>query len=758
MIPFLKFTKFGWEEWGKSRLREYLAHVRKTEEGGWLIHSLEDHLKEVAKFTSNFSSKFGAGSFGYLIGLWHDLGKYKDEFQERIGIKSGYDEEAHLEGKTAKSVKHAVTGAIQSLILYKQNERIKRYVAIPILCHHSGLKNFGIDVDIQLSDEKELRLLSDTSSIIPKDILEGRPLQPMKTSIYDESLFIRMLFSSLIDSDRLDTEKFMSPEKYAERYGREYDLKKMNRILDDHLLSIQRKSEPTTVNLLRKKVLEEVNLKANLKRGFFTLTVPTGGGKTLTSLSFALKHCIENKLDRVIYAVPYLSIIEQTARIFKDILGDNSVLEHHSSIDISKEKENFRNRLLTENWDHPLIVTTNVQLFESLFSAKTTKIRKLHNLANSVIILDEAQMIPPDYLQPIVKSLKELVRMYNVSIVMCTATQPTLTSIKSMNFNFDGIDGAEELAPNPKGLFEKLKRVKVHKPPDAKLNFEEIAERILEHKQALIIVNRKEDAKGIFNFLHGNRYYLTTNLCAEHRRDILKSVKDKLKNQEQVYLVSTQLIEAGVDIDFPVVFRAMTGLDNIAQASGRCNREGKLKDENNQNIMGEVFLFHPEKRSPAGHLQQTEDAGKACLHEFEDLIQPEAFRAYFNELFWAKKEKGLDKYDIEILKRSLSFEEIDEKFKLINEDTKSVVIPYKEGEKIILELSNLSRNRQYIDYTLIQKAQSYIVNIRLDKYKKLLSEGILSEIEDVIGVLNFNQYYHDFLGLVDSLSPEDIII
>lgn len=737
---------------------EFLAHVRKDENEQWQLHLLKEHLCEVAKLSGQFSSKFGAESFGHLIGLWHDLGKYKDDFQERIGIKSGYDEEAHLEGKTAKSVKHAVSGAIHSQIQFKQNEKIKKFISLPILCHHSGLKNYGIDVDIQLSEEKEINLLVNTISEIPKEILEGNKLKPLTQNFPDESLFIRMLFSALIDSDRLDTEKFMNPEKFEERYSKQIGTEDLNNKLNLHLADKQKNSEPTKVNLLRNRILQEVESKVNLKSGFYTLTVPTGGGKTLTSLSFALKHCLANQKDRIIYAVPYLSIIEQTARIFKDILGEDSVLEHHSSIDISKDKENFRNRLLTENWNHPLIVTTNVQFFESLFSARTTKLRKLHNLTNSVIILDEAQMIPPDFLQPVVKALKELVKCYNVTIIMCTATQPTLSSIKSMNFKFDGIDNALELAPNPEELFHYLKRVTIHKPQEQKLNFEEIAIRINGHKQVLTIVNRKDDANGIFKQLSGSKYYLTTNLCAEHRRDILKKVKSHLNNKEQVYLVSTQLIEAGVDIDFPVVFRAMTGLDSIAQAAGRCNREGKLKSETNEEILGEVFLFHPEKKSPPGHLQQTEEAGKACLNDFEELIHPEAFNAYFNELFWVKKEKGLDKYDIEELKQKLYFEKIDEKFKLINEDTKSVIVPYKEGKEIISLLTRSQEKKQFIDYKLIQRSQGFLVNVRIEKYKKLLAEGIISEIEEVIAVLNYEKYYNDSVGFIESMNPEDTIL
>lgn len=451
----------------KDKQSIFIAHVLRKDDGSFVEHLIDDHLYSVAEFAKKFCEKFGAETFGYLIGLWHDLGKFKLEFQERIRIRSGHiGEEAHLEGKTAKSVKHSVSGAIHCLNKFKQSDIIKKLICLPILCHHSGLKNFGIDVDIQLNDEKEISALSETITYIPQQILDGIELKQLGKSFKDHSLLIRMLFSTLIDADRLDTERFMDLVKFKERYSKTIILQDLNIKLDKHLNDIQKQADATKVNSIRKRILEEVQSKTNLKPGFYTLTVPTGGGKTLTSLSFALKHCIENKMDRVIYGVPYLSIIEQTADVFKKILGENSVLEHHSGIDISKEKENSINRLLTENWDHPLIVTTNVQFFESLFSSKTTKVRKLHNIINSVIILDEAQMIPPQFLQPIVKTLKELVEYYNVTIILCTATQPTLSSIKSTDLNFDGIDTAIELAPEPEKLFQELKRVIIHKPEE----------------------------------------------------------------------------------------------------------------------------------------------------------------------------------------------------------------------------------------------------------------------------------------------------
>lgn len=736
---------------------EFIAHIKKEDEV-WKIHSLEDHLLSVSHLSGDFADKFGACSFGRLIGLWHDLGKYKVEFQERIGIKSGYDVEAHLEGKTAKSVKHAVTGAIYTLERFQNSEILKKLVAMPILCHHSGLRNFGIDINSQISDPIETEHLAKVRDAIPSNISLGVELRPLSRSFSDHSLLIRMLFSSLIDADRLDTEKFMSPEKFKERYHKTILLEDLNKLLTDSLSKMGKNSEKTKLNVIRENIRNVVESKSTTTPGFFTLTVPTGGGKTLTSLSFALKHALANKMDRIIYAVPYLSIIEQTGTIFKQILGEDSIVEHHSSIDVAHGTENQQNRLLTENWDHPLIVTTNIQLFESLFSSKTTKLRKIHNLTNSVIILDEAQMIPPDFLQPIIRVMKELVKYYNVTFILCTATQPAFGSRDSINFKFDGIDNAVELAPDPSKLFEDLVRVKINKPEDRKYTHTEIAHEINKNHQCLVIVNRKEDAFGIYSHIYGCKYYLTTNLCAEHRRNILTQIKDHLGRNESVIVVSTQLIEAGVDIDFPVVFRAVSGLDSIAQAAGRCNREGLLKDSNGNSKYGEVFLFHPEKSSPVGHLRQAEQAGMACINQFDNLINPEAFESYFNELFWVKGDLGLDKHGIHKLGQILYFEEINEKFRIIKEDVKQVIVPYGDGKSIIEEIQAIQKKKWNIDYKIIKKAQRYSVNIRTDIYSRLLSDGVIFEVEGIVGYLENTLYYDDLVGFQISAKEQELII
>lgn len=739
-------------------MSEFLAHVRKDGSGEWQLHLLEEHLLSVAELAEKFSKKFGSDSIGYLIGLWHDLGKYKPEFQERIRILSEYDEEAHLEGKTAKHVDHSTIGGMKILDFFPMKIPL---LSFAILGHHCGLQNLS-DVQARLQKESEKENLIRIKSSIP-DNIDKPEIKLTAAKIKDKTLWIRMLFSSLIDADRLDTEAFMNPEKASLRLPKDADrislLETMNANLDNHLKSIMAKVKTTgsLINERREEILATVNSKASLPSGFFTLTVPTGGGKTFSSLSFALKHAIQHKKSRIIYAIPYTSIIEQNADVFRKAIGDEFVLEHHSNVDPGLNKENQLNKLLTENWDHPLVVTTNVQFFESLFSAKTSRCRKLHNIVNSVVILDEAQMLPPDFLQPIINLLKELVEFYGVTVILCTATQPALNSVNEMNYKFYGIDNPRELAPDTKMLFEYFDRTNIQRPYDAITSYENLAKEIIKNEQSLTIVNRKNDALQLFNLVSGNKYHLSTNMCAENRKDVLSKVKSALNKRIPVTLISTQLIEAGVDIDFPVVFRALSGLDNIAQAAGRCNREGKRINESGKPIKGDVYIFKPEKSSPKGHLLQAEQAGEKVINEFKHPIRPAAFKKYFEELFWVKGAKGLDKHEIEYLKETYQFEEIGNRFRLIDDDSFPVIVPYGNGIEIIQKLK-----KNPLDYLMLRQAQRFLVNIKLPAYNRLKEEGYIEELDGKIGILVKNDLYNEETGLNAgssfSYTAEELII
>ena len=445
---------------------------------------------------------------------------------------------------------------------------------------------------------------------------------------FEIQFFIRMLFSALVDADCVETERFDTPDAPRGWSGSLNDLRDA---LDDHLSSFS--SARGTVNQLRAEVLNSATRCATEQPGMFSLTVPTGGGKTLSSLRFALDHALlHSKLRRVIYVVPFTSIIEQTADVFRKALkDDDAVLEHHSAFDfqnIPDENKVKRLKLAAQNWDRPIVVTTAVQFFESLFANRTSKCRKLHNIAGSVIVFDEAQSLPLSFLRPCLATIRELTRGYDCSAVLCTATQPAI-------FDEDGLKAREalpraetrEIAPDPNRLYDHLKRVKVvHR---GTLTNAELIEQVCNHS-ALVIVNNKKQARALFNELRGEGvFHLTTNMTAVHRSAVLKEVRKRLPNQP-VLLIATALVEAGVDLDFPEVWRAVAGLDSIVQAAGRCNREGKLE-------CGRVFVFNPEDGyPPPPELERNaEIARRIMIEHADDPLSPEAVNAYFKALFWS---------------------------------------------------------------------------------------------------------------------------
>lgn len=740
-------------------MTDFIAHVRGNGDGKWRVHDLSAHLKSTARRSMNFAQKFGAGALGYKVGLWHDLGKFKPEFQAKIRLKSGYDPEAHIEG--INRVEHAITGALYSSRLYPQkiteNLTLGQLICIPVLAHHAGLRNFQEDVLPRIKNStEEINSLDKILNIIPlniipKEYLDQTDLESLKpTKVFDnKAICIKMLYSCLVDADFLDTERFMDPDKSKSRGKRnQKEISNLDKKLDVFLENKQENCEKTEVNIERQKILEEVESKAQLQPGFFSLTVPTGGGKTLTSLSFALKHALAHSKDRIIYAIPYTSIIEQTADVFREAVG--AVLEHHSSL--TPDKETAENRLLSENWAAPLIVTTNVQLFESLFHRKSSRNRKLHNIVNSVIILDEAQMLPPDYLTPILEVLKTLVKEYGVTVVFCSATQPAFQSKKTMNFDFKGIDDIRELISDVPALFKKFKRVTVQLPenfsylakPDeieTEKIWKDIAEQISEHEQVLSIVNTKKDARTLHDLLPEGCIHLSGNMCAQHRSAIITQIKETLKSGKPIRVVSTQLVEAGVDIDFPVVYRAMAGLDSIAQAAGRCNREGKL------NTTGKVIVFLPPKKCPLGHLRQSEEAARAVLSEQKDPMSPTTYNEYYQNLLW-KKGDTLDREVILTEMELLNFENMHNKFKIIDQLGKSVVVPYGDAKDKIKALEKNS----FIDRDLLRSLQRFTVNIPEKIFKMLEAEESIKTYFDTISVLTNEKYYNKIFGFhADSL-------
>lgn len=701
---------------------EYLAHVRQRPDGGWEIHALPDHLEGAAQRAADFAAVFGSAEWARLAALWHDLGKYRPEFQRYIRKQSGYDPEAHLEGAVGR-VDHSTAGALLAVEKFGIHGRILAYL---VAGHHAGLPDWfeseagGTALRARLN---QTELLEDVAAAAPPALVDYfQPAEPIPGGREGFPMWIRMLFSCLADADFLDTEAFMDGEKGAGRQGFP-SLGELNAVLDTHLEKVLREARSTPINRLRADILRHCREGAVREPGFFSLTVPTGGGKTLSSLAFALEHARRHGKGRVIYAIPYTSIIEQTAGIFRGVFGDGAVMEHHSNLD--SDRETARSRLAAENWDAPLVVTTNVQFFESLFAAKSSRCRKLHNIAGSVVVLDEAQCLPPEFLQPILGAMNVLEKHYGVTFVLCTATQPPLDSRQGFGWAFRGLSTEpQELMPDPDGLYAQLERVKVELPADwsQRRTWEDLAAELQGHESVLCIVNTREDCRTLHRLMPRGTLHLSALMCGEHRARAIADIKERLGRNEPVRVASTQLVEAGVDLDFPVVYRAMAGLDSIAQAAGRCNREGLLE-------RGRVVVFQPPKPAPQGLLRKAEQAATALLagRDEGNPLSRDAFRRYFEQFYAAT---DLDGKKIGQLQKAgdgleVQFRSTAEAFRLIDESGyRPVFVRYGESPALIGQLERDGPERW-----LLRKLQRYTVNLPENQFQKLLARGDLREIQ-----------------------------
>jgi CRISPR-associated endonuclease/helicase Cas3 len=528
---------------------------------------------------------------------------------------------------------------------------------------------------------------------------------------------------------------------------------------------------------MRAAVLEQCRAKANLPPGVFTLTVPTGGGKTLSSLAFALRHARAYGQRRIVYAIPYTSIIEQTADVFREIFGDDNVVEHHSNVESAPERESQRSRLACENWDAPLVVTTNLQLFESLFARRTSRCRKLHNLTNSIIVLDEAQLLPVEFLQPILDVLRLLVRDYHVTLLLCTATQPAFARTDCFDpaRRLRGFDAREvtEIIDDVPALYRSLRRVEVHRPKDlnAMREWPDIAREIAGHEAVLTIVNRRADARELFSLLRKERpdglYHLSALMCAQHRSDTIGRIRRALSGrregnpngveQQPVRVVSTQIVEAGVDIDFPVVYRAMAGLDSVAQAAGRCNREGRLDRS------GQVHIFVPPTRPPPGLLRQAEAECRVSwsgLAPGDDAIDVSLYPDYFRRLY----ARDLDTKRIcEALAvgraGDVRFRDAAEAFRLIDDkDAATVIVRYAtpmSGEDVNALIGKLEADGP--QRWLMRRLQRYGVTVYRHDADRLLHQGDIRCVDKCPGlyVQASDVLYDPMLGVLVEAAPGD---
>ncbi len=700
---------------------------------------LEEHLKNVAEMARSFAESFGAGDWGYLAGLWHDLGKYSKAFQRRLGAAEGTG--AHIETKPGR-VDHSTAGAQHAFNILKDKGKILAYV---IAGHHAGLPNGKANESSDITNrlkkavydyfafQDDLINVLTTLNDLPFTLDEKR-------FGFQLSFFIRMIFSCLVDADFLDTEAFIDSEKSLWRKGYP-DFSDMDSRLASALNKLAANATDTPINEHRTKILRNCLDAAESPQGLFSLTVPTGGGKTLSSLAFAIKHALKQGLERIIYVIPYTSIIEQNAAVFRDILGEDAVLEHHSNFE--PKEEDHRSRLVTENWDAPLIVTTNVQFFESLYSCRSSRCRKIHNIAKSVVILDEAQMLPVPLLRPCMEVLRELSSAYRATIVLCTATQPAL----STNEHFkDGLDGVQEIIPDPAKLYNLFKRIHVELLPE--LSDDVLATRLNEHGQVLCIVNTRKHARMVFESIRDQEdcYHLSALMCPAHRTKKFKAIRRALARGLPCRVVSTQLIEAGVDIDFPVVYRCAAGIDSIAQAAGRCNREGKLPEG------GKVYVFLPEAGLPSGHFRRTAETAEAVMRHHDDLLSLEAVEEYFRNLYWMNGEMLDEHHILDDLnegkrKGDFPFRVVDKKFRIIKDSMEPIIIPWnKDAETIIQGL-------RYADYpaSFARKAQRFTVQVPPRVLSILEHAGSVERLNDHYCVLINMDLYCDDLGLC----PED---
>jgi CRISPR-associated endonuclease/helicase Cas3 len=737
----------------------YFAHTKDGhDKPDW--QCLKDHLANTADLAAVFGRDAGLDELARIAGLMHDIGKYSEAFQSR------------LEG-SKRRVDHSTAGAKEIITIFNNstNKAFAEILAFCIAGHHTGLPDYGSKADVngdgtllarleksKLEDYSAYKTDIDLASIN----LPGRlPIRPIKNRNgkslpgFSVSFLTRMVYSALVDADYQETETYMQGmAKPRGEYASIEDLcQTFNRFL------IKYDNPVGELNMKRTETLNACKVKATEKPGYFTLTVPTGGGKTFASMAFALNHAVKYGMRRIIYVIPFTSIIEQNAAEFKKSLGEANVLEHHSNFDWEKIRKAYdevpddhtnsaysKLRLAAENWDIPIIVTTNVQFFESLFANRSSRCRKLHNLAKSVIIFDEAQMLPREFMDPCMYAVQELVLNYGASVVFCTATQPALERFLAPDTSII------ELATNPQELFDFYRRVRVNN--QGKLPDNELIEKMHTHRQVLCIVNTRKHAKGLFDGLTSRTregcFHLSTLMCPVHRKVTLAAIREQLEKGETCRVVSTQVMEAGIDVDFPVGYRSIAGLDSIVQAAGRVNREGKQE-------VGEIHIFESEtpfiKRTPA-FVKQGAAVTESILREFkENPVSIEAINAYFGLLYSLQDEKAFDTKEIlacfekGVRELNFDFKTAAEKFNLIDNRTVPVIIPYnQESSRLVEEL----KHTQYPSSTL-RKLQVYTVNIYEQEFENLQNKGVILTIAEQYAVLDKTQmeaYYHPDTGLI----------
>lgn len=720
---------------------DYVSH--KTEDRRY--ETVRDHLQEVADMAAEFATPFNSESWAYLAGLAHDIGKYSQEFQDRI-LHDG------------NVVDHSTAGAFE---LYRRSNNLSP-LAYAVAGHHGGLPDGGSTADYDGKGTLLLRIQKAEQHNLPSyeafkrevsfpSRLEGVGVKPLSQSgddiSFTISFFTRMIFSCLVDADYLCTERFMNGQ--ARQRSSEESLEVLRDRLEEKISPFYPPKTP--LNQARCSILDDCKEASVMPRGFFSLTVPTGGGKTYASMRFALNHALSgsNDMRRVIYAVPYTSIIEQNADVYRSVFGANNVLEHHANFDFDTKSlgidEANRLRLAAENWDVPIVVTTNVQFFESLYGNKPSRCRKLHNIAKSVIVLDEAQMLPTKQLLPCVRALVELVANYGCSVVLCTATQPALNGLlESYGKEFV----PHEIIPHVEQLYTALKRVSYRSLPPQR--DDQLAARLEEHRQVLCIVNSRKEAKNLYDLLCSQDdegiYHLSTLMYPIHRRKVLAEIRQRLKSGQSCRVIATSLIEAGVDVDFPVVYRELNGIDSMIQAAGRCNRENNLMPED-----APVYIFESAEdyRLPADSKQKASISRKAVEKDAFHLDTPDVIEAYFSELYDIRSQNLDSKRVLERSKGArapfdFEFKEIAESFQMIEDGSIPVIISSDQNAEDIEALKLGVANRD-----AMRRLSQYSVGVYENHLKNLLQAGSVERIKqaDELFVLVDPESYGEKTGL-----------
>jgi CRISPR-associated endonuclease/helicase Cas3 len=720
-----------------------LAHSRNAE---GQRHDLVAHLRAVSEKAAEFAQGFGGAEIAHYVGLWHDVGKLAPGFQEYLR-RCEQDPSPGQRGPD-----HKAAGSL----LARQHAGPAAFL---VQGHHGGLRSrsdfdawlHGLEGKSEVQDAIE-RARTLVPDLEPRDQL--LPPADVRGDRLGWDFFLRLVFSALVDADHLDTEAHFDRGRAALRGGEVTMRELWQRFDEGRGRLVTPRDDP--VGRMRQEVYAACLCGASHPPGLFRLTVPTGGGKTLSGMAFALRHAIEHGLRRVIVAVPFISITEQTADVYRSVLervedAHPVIIEHHSG-GAADEGEGFtesevRRRLAAENWDAPIIVTTTVQLLESLFAAGPSRCRKLHRLAQSVIVLDEAQALPSHLLTPILDALRRLCEQAGATVVLSTATQPAFDSVTA----FANLS-AREIVPQPERLFATLRRVRYEWRTEQTSTWEEIARIVAGVPQALAIVNTKRDALALLDALDDpDALHLSTLLCGAHRRAVIREVRRRLEERAACRLVSTQVVEAGVDIDFPLVVRALGPLDSVIQAAGRCNREGRREH-------GKVVIVRPaDGGTPPGAYRTACGVTEALLGAGDlDPDDPADARRFFQRLF---QTVDLDREEIQGVRERLDFAEVQRRFRMIDDDTEDVVMPYGgPGERravadALAQLRSGARSAR----VLMRRVRPYVVAVRRREVEAHRRSGLASEV--MPGLLEWLGAYDPVRGLVgDSVDPESLIV